>query len=80
MFHEHSLVADGALASYGTSMHEIGRMSAKHVKRVLAGTPPRDLPIENFDRIELNLNLRTAREIGITIPQAAVLRADKLIE
>jgi len=80
MSHEHSLVADGALASYGTSLHEIGRMSAKHLRRVLAGTPPRDLPIESFDRIELHLNLRTAREIGITVPQGALRMADKLIK
>ena len=56
-------------------------MSAKHVKRVLSGTPPRDLPIENFDRIELHLNLRTAQEIGIASSRRpSSCRADKVIE
>jgi putative ABC transport system substrate-binding protein len=55
-------------------------MSAKFVQRVLAGTPPRDMPVETYDHIELALNLRTAREIGLTIPRSLRLRADKLAE
>ena len=77
---EVSLVAKGALASYGQNYREIGRLSAKHVQRILAETPPKDLPVENYDRIELALNLRTAREIGLTIPPSVLLRADKVIE
>ena len=80
MFHEYSLAAKGALASYGQSLHELGHLSAKHVQRVLAGTRPKDLPVENYDRIELALNLRTAREIGLTIPPSVRTRADKVIE
>jgi putative ABC transport system substrate-binding protein len=80
MFAEDSQVAKGALASYGLSFHEIGRMSAKHVQRVLAGINPKDLPVENYDKIELALNLRTAREIGLTIPPSVRIRANKVIE
>ena len=80
MFAEVSLVAKGVLASYGQSFHEIGRMSAKHVQRILAGTHPKDLPVENYDKIELALNLRTAREIGLTIPPSVLIRAHKVIE
>jgi putative ABC transport system substrate-binding protein len=80
MFSEFSLVAKGALASYGQSFQEIGRMSAKHVQRILAGTHPKDLPVERYDRIELALNLRTAREIGLTIPPSVRTRADTVIE
>ena len=80
MFHETSLVVNGALASYGHNYREIGRLSAKHVQRILAGAPPKDLPVENYDRIELALNLRTAREIGLTIPPSIRIRADKVIE
>ena len=80
MFSEYSRVAKGALASYGGSLHEAGRLSAKHVQRILAGTHPKDLPVENYDRIELALNLRTAREIGLTIPPSVLLRAHKVIE
>jgi putative ABC transport system substrate-binding protein len=83
MFSEYSLAAKGALASsasYGQSLHEVGRMSAKHVQRILAGTHPKDLPVENYDKIELALNLRTAREIGLTIPPSVLIRAHKVIE
>jgi putative ABC transport system substrate-binding protein len=80
MFHEESLVVKGALANYGHNYHEIGRLSAKYVQRVLAGAAPKDLPVENYDKVGLALNLRTAREIGLAIPQAVRVRADRLIE
>jgi len=80
MFHDRSFVAQGALASYGVNFREAGRLSAKHVQRVLAGTNPKDLPIENTDRLELVLNLRTARELGLTIPPSILLRATKVIQ
>ena len=80
MFHETSLVVSGALASYGVSYSEIGRLSAKHVQRILAGTPPKSLPVENYDKIEFALNLRTAQEIGMTISPSIRVRADKVIE
>ena len=80
MFYEYSLVLKGGLAGYGQNYHEIGRLSAKHVQRVLAGIQPKDLPVENYDKIELALNLRTAREIGLTIPPAIRAVADKVIQ
>ena len=80
MFHEQSLVAKGALASYGINYQEIGRLSAKHVQRILAGSHPKDLPVENYDKVGLALNLRIAREIGLTIPQSLRLQADQIIE
>jgi putative ABC transport system substrate-binding protein len=80
MFQDTALVAQGGLVAYGVSFHEVGRLSAKHVQRVLAGTSPKDLPVENVDRLELVLNLRTARELGLTIPRQILLRADKVIE
>jgi putative ABC transport system substrate-binding protein len=79
MFTAQSLVAKGALASYGVNYHGIGRMSAKYVQRILAGTHPKDLPVEGVRRLELALNLRTAREIGLTIPPNVLARADKVI-
>jgi putative ABC transport system substrate-binding protein len=80
MFHHESFVEHGALASYGASYREVGRMMAKYVQRILAGTLPKDLPVENYDKIELALNLRTAREIGLTIPPSVRFRADTVIE
>jgi putative ABC transport system substrate-binding protein len=80
MFHEPSLVAKGALASYGVSFHEAGRLSAKYVQRILTGANPRDLPVEGVQRLELVLNLRTAKEIGLTIPPEVLAKADKVIK
>jgi putative ABC transport system substrate-binding protein len=80
MFHHETMVDQGALASYGTSYRELGRLTAKYVQRILAGTPPKDLPVENYDKIEFALNLRTAQEIGLTIPPAVRFRADTVIE
>jgi putative ABC transport system substrate-binding protein len=80
MFAWPSLAAQGALACYGVSYYEVGRLSAKYVQRVLTGTSPRNLPVELLSRLELAVNLKTARDIGLTIPQAVRLRADKVIE
>ncbi len=80
MFYETAIVARGGLMAYGVSFHEVGRLSAKHVQRILAGTSPKDLPVEGVDRLELVLNLRTARELGLTIPRQIRLRADRVIE
>jgi len=79
MFHERSLVTNGALASYGVGYHEVGRMSARYVQRILAGTSPKDLAVETVHKLELVFNLQTAREIGLTIPPNLLARADKVI-
>ena len=51
------------------SRHEIGRLSAKYVQRILTGVKPKDLPVEGVDKIDLIINLKTAKQIGLTIPQ-----------
>jgi putative ABC transport system substrate-binding protein len=79
MFQEQSLVAQGALASYGQSYYEIGRLSAKYVQKVLSGANPRDLRIETFDDVELVINLKTAKQLGLTIPPNVLARAKKVI-
>jgi ABC-type uncharacterized transport system substrate-binding protein len=80
MFHDQNLVVKGALASYGVSRHEAGRLSARYVQRILAGTDPKDLPVETVRKLELVVNFRTAREIGLTIPPNVLARADKVIK
>lgn len=80
MFQEQSLVAKGALASYGQNYYEIGRVSAKYVQRVLTGTPSRDLRVETIDNVELAINLQTAKQLGLTIPPQVLARADKVIK
>jgi putative ABC transport system substrate-binding protein len=79
LFFEYDLVKQGALAGYGTSYYEAGRLSAKYIQRVLTGTRPQDLPVESLSIVKLAVNLKTARAIGITIPQAVLLRADEVI-
>jgi len=79
MFTEQSLVAAGGLASYGQNFHEVGRISAKYVKKVLTGTRPQELPVEQPREYELVINLKTAKQIGVTIPQSVIYQADKVI-
>jgi len=80
MFHERSLVTNGALASYGQNYYEIGRVSAKYVQRVLSGVQPRDLKVETIDDVELVINLQTAKQLGLTIPPNVLARAKKVIK
>ncbi len=80
MFSEQSVVAMGGLASYGQNFYEIGRLSAKYVQKVMTGAHPRDLRVETVDRFELVINLKTAKQIGLTIPPNVLARADKVIK
>ena len=80
MFADPSLAAQGALVGYGVSYHEVGRLSAKYVQRVLTGTSPQNMPVESLSKAALAVNLETARLLGLTIPQAVRLRADEVIE
>ena len=74
-----SHVIKGGLASYAVSFHEMGRLSAKYVQRIFTGVKPQDLPVEGIDRIELVINLKTAKDIGLTIPPNVLARADRVI-
>ena len=80
MFPEQSLVAMGGLASYGQNFYEIGRLSAKYVQKVMSGAHPQDLRVETVDKFELVMNLKTAKQIGLTIPPNVLARADKVIK
>ena len=79
MFLDQSAVIKGGLATYAVSFHEMGRVSAKYVQRILAGVKTQDLPVEGIDKIELVINLKTAKEIGLTIPPNVLVRADRVI-
>ena len=80
MFSEQNLVAMGGLASYGQNFHETGRLSAKYVQKIMTGVPPGDLRVEIVDKFELVINLKTAKQIGLTIPPNLLARADKVIK
>ena len=74
MFSEQSVVAMGGLASYGQNFYEIGRLTAKYVQKVMTGAHPQDLRVETVDRFELIINLKTAKQIGLTIPPNVLAR------
>jgi putative ABC transport system substrate-binding protein len=71
--------AAGALMSYGTDTSGNWRRAAYYVDRLLKGANPRDLPVEQVSKLKLTVNLKTAKALGITIPESILLRADEVI-
>lgn len=80
MFATPENTVSGALASYGASYYAFGRISARHVQRVLAGTPPTELPVEQIDQLHFAINLATAKALGLTISPTVLARADQVIQ
>jgi ABC-type uncharacterized transport system substrate-binding protein len=74
------LAEAGGLIAYGASFGELYRRAASHVHKILQGTNPSDLPVEQPAKFELVLNMRTAKAIGLAIPPSVLARADELIE
>src|SRR5262245_13968607 len=80
VFHRKEWVEQGSLMSYGVNFRVLGEEAARYVDKILRGARPDDLPVERPTKLELVVNLKTARALGLTVPQSLLLRADQTIE
>jgi len=72
-------VEAGGLVGYGVNIPELWRRTAVFIDKILKGTKPSALPVEQPRKFEFTINLKTAKQIGVTIPQSVLFRADRVI-
>jgi putative ABC transport system substrate-binding protein len=73
-------VLEGGLLAYGYNLREQYRRVVPYVDKILKGAKPGDLPVEQWDKYQIAINLKTAKALGITVPTRMLLRADRVIE
>jgi putative ABC transport system substrate-binding protein len=80
IYYRAEYVEDGGLMSYATSITDLSRRAATYVDKILKGAKPADLPVEQAKKFEFTINLKAAKQIGLTIPPNVLVRADRVIK